>query len=302
MFKTLKQHAFEMLKKNWLILTIAVFIVSIIPQIFTVIYDSLNMEAAEKLSEGLLAIQDNPSQFATMDEYLAAMMSLIQQYNDSLVATWLPFVGSIIPYFFMMSITAGFLTAIRHEKVRVKDFKLNLKTIATSLLVDLVRTVICCLGLVLFIFPGIYLAFAYSLVFYIKLDNPDMSIRQCFKRSRELMRGKKLRLFNHILSFVGWMIVAGVASMLVSEVLYIIPIPIVANLLIAICSCAIMAFVEAYLYTAIALFYEFNCVRPPVEPQRVFVRIVPDPFASRPDPFDENSPPVQNSQDEPFEF
>ena len=60
------------------------------------------------------------------------------------------------------------------------------------------------LSLVLSVFINIALA----LVFFVMLDNEDMSIVQCFKKAVGLMKGNKGRLFYIYLSFIGmWLLV-----------------------------------------------------------------------------------------------
>ena len=60
------------------------------------------------------------------------------------------------------------------------------------------------LSLVFSVFINIVLA----LVFFVMLDNEDMSIVQCFKKAVGLMKGNKGRLFYIYLSFIGmWLLV-----------------------------------------------------------------------------------------------
>ena len=56
----------------------------------------------------------------------------------------------------------------------------------------------------LFIVPGIIKTYSYRLSYYILADNPSMSATEVRKRSIELMRGNKWRLFCLELSFIGW--------------------------------------------------------------------------------------------------
>ena len=307
MFKTLKDHALPILKKNWLVMTVAVFIATVIPEILLTIYDYINHEVDLAFSEALLSLQENPSYLTAPDLMLRELLTLINNYRASLKGEWLTWVADFTPYVFAMAISGGFLKAARTGEVTAKDFASKMKFVGSSVLIAFIQSVMIGLGMVLFIAPGIYLAFAYSMVFYVRLDNPKLSIRQCFKRSRELMRGHKMRLFNHFFSFIGWYIVAGVASMLVSELLSAIASGIVIDILIAIFTTAIIAFVEAYWNTAMALYYEFNFVRPPVEPQPTFTHTAPDPFDGGADPFDGATSAGQGTQqapsnDEPFEF
>lgn len=60
-------------------------------------------------------------------------------------------------------------------------------------------------SLLLFI-PGVIAAYRYSMAVYIMLDNPEYSVSECIRLSKEMMNGKKLELFVLDLSFIGWLI------------------------------------------------------------------------------------------------
>lgn len=55
----------------------------------------------------------------------------------------------------------------------------------------------------LFVIPGIIMAFAYTLVTYLVVDT-DVSGSDALKQSREIMKGYKMDYFIFILSFIGW--------------------------------------------------------------------------------------------------
>ena len=52
------------------------------------------------------------------------------------------------------------------------------------------------------------MAYAYSMSYYILIDNPAMSANAARKASVELMRGNKGRLFCLHLSYIGWHLLA----------------------------------------------------------------------------------------------
>ena len=56
----------------------------------------------------------------------------------------------------------------------------------------------------LFIIPGIIKMFSYSQAMYIAIDNPDMTAKECMKKSIEMMNGHKFEYFIMGLSFYGW--------------------------------------------------------------------------------------------------
>ena len=58
----------------------------------------------------------------------------------------------------------------------------------------------------LFIIPGIVAAYRYRQAVYLMLEDPGLGINKALKRSGELMRGYKLRLFVLDISFFFWLV------------------------------------------------------------------------------------------------
>ena len=54
----------------------------------------------------------------------------------------------------------------------------------------------------------------YGLSMFLAIDNPDMRPVDCVNRSKELMDGNKGRLFCLYLSFIGWILIAAVLSLI----------------------------------------------------------------------------------------
>lgn len=106
--------------------------------------------------------------------------------------------------------------------VNDKDFAINdlfnhyknfLKVTGTLLL----EGIIVCLGFILLIIPGIYLAFSYLLVPYLLVQRDDLSITDTLRLSRKMMNGHKIDAFVLGLSFIGW----GILGTLTLGILYI---------------------------------------------------------------------------------
>lgn len=70
--------------------------------------------------------------------------------------------------------------------------------------VMLARDVIVRLWLLLLVVPGIVKAYSYRMVPLLLAEYPDLPAREIFRRSEEMMRGNRLRLFRLELSFIGW--------------------------------------------------------------------------------------------------
>ena len=74
----------------------------------------------------------------------------------------------------------------------------------------------------LLIIPGIIKAYQYSMMPYLLVDRPDLSIRECFKMSKEMTDGHKWHLFVLDLSFIGWALLAAL-SVGILDIFYVTP-------------------------------------------------------------------------------
>nr|MBE6545704.1 DUF975 family protein [Oscillospiraceae bacterium] len=94
------------------------------------------------------------------------------------------------------------------------------KNITATIIAGVLQTVFVTLGTILFIIPGIILAYSFSMVFYVLNDHPEMSAMEALKESMRLMKGHKMQFFCLGLSFIGWSIVGalclGVGTLWVS--------------------------------------------------------------------------------------
>lgn len=83
---------------------------------------------------------------------------------------------------------------------------------AQNMLLGLMIGLFTFLWSLLLIIPGIVKSYSYSMAYYIKCDHPEYNWKQCIDESRRIMRGNKWRLFCLDLSFIGWILLAGLAS------------------------------------------------------------------------------------------
>lgn len=61
----------------------------------------------------------------------------------------------------------------------------------------------------LFFFPGIIAMYRYRMAIYLLLEHPEMSVMDCIRESKRLMKGHKWELFVFDLSFIGWALLIG---------------------------------------------------------------------------------------------
>lgn len=86
----------------------------------------------------------------------------------------------------------------------------------------LVRYVCTFLWSLLLIIPGIVKSYEYMMIPYILADNPGISRKEAFAKSKEMMRGQKWKAFVLDLSFLGWMIL-GFITLGIVDIFYVTP-------------------------------------------------------------------------------
>ena len=119
----------------------------------------------------------------------------------------------LVPIFygcFQFGLVSFFLNTVRRTadkndlKPLISGFTDNItRNIASGLLVSL----FVFLWSLLLVIPGIVMAYAYSMTFYIMKDNPNLTALEAMKKSKEMMNGYKMQAFLLDLSFIGWWIV-----------------------------------------------------------------------------------------------
>lgn len=118
--------------------------------------------------------------------------------------------GSLLNLLIESCITLGvamfFLKFIREENYEFGDVFAGFKYFVKAFLLILLTRVLILLWSLLFIIPGFIAAFRYRMCFYILADDPEMSVIDAYKQSKEMMNGHKMRLFILGLSFLGWML------------------------------------------------------------------------------------------------
>ncbi len=110
-----------------------------------------------------------------------------------------------ITYPLSVGVYNAYLIILRGEKVSLNDlgfaFSDRYPVIFTHGIVKVIKIFLWTL---LLIVPGIIKAYEYSFTERILIDNPQMSSKEAFIKSREMTKGHKLNLFVLGLSFILW--------------------------------------------------------------------------------------------------
>lgn len=188
--RDVKANAREALKGNWLVAIFASFIATT----FGAIGGSASSSGTEEVD----------------------FTKLAELTTEELVTTVAVF-GGFILLGLVASVLVSSLVSIGYAQFNIDlidGVKPKLATIFskgkqvwTSICANLLVFIRVFFGTILFVIPGIIASYKYSMVNFVIADNPGISAREALERSKEIMRGNKLRLFFLNLSFFGWALV-----------------------------------------------------------------------------------------------
>lgn len=136
------------------------------------------------------------------------------------------FIGIIIVGPFYIGMNLFYLRAVRNQEASYGDlFEPIVKgDFVRTMILYLLKVIYTLLWSLLFFIPGIVKAYSYSMAEFIAIDNPNMSSNDCITASKQLMQGKKLKLFLLDLSFFGWvlltMLTLGILAIIVAPYQY----------------------------------------------------------------------------------
>lgn len=140
---------------------------------------------------------------------LMVIMSVISALA-SLVGGFLgilsPVITLVVTGLLFFGYASFFLKISRGEAPTYKELFARTDLLVPYILISLLTGLFTFLWSLLFIIPGIIAAISYSMVYYIALDNPELSATEVIKKSKAMMNGHKLDFFILELSFIGWII------------------------------------------------------------------------------------------------
>ncbi|MCL2562580.1 MAG: DUF975 family protein [Oscillospiraceae bacterium] len=114
----------------------------------------------------------------------------------------------IVPWVFRWVLDLGYLyyarSVVKNEPQSPRSLFEGFTYFRKAVTIRLIQTVLTIGGLILFIFPGIWVFTAFSQANLILLDHPGKGALWCLKESNRLMRGRKVEFFALFISFLGW--------------------------------------------------------------------------------------------------
>ena len=102
------------------------------------------------------------------------------------------------------------------QEANIRDLFAHFRRIGSVLVMNLVRSLLILAGMFLFIVPGIILHYSYSMAEFIMLEDPNCTGIEALRRSRAMMKGRKLAMLGLDLSFIGWYLLVSITGGLAS--------------------------------------------------------------------------------------
>ena len=139
--------------------------------------------------------------------------------GDSALSSMLLSIGVVYIALFAIVIAIGFLILGSVIEIGYSRFNLNLIHFEgakygdlfsyfpywrTTTISRLLRGIYIFLWSLLLLIPGIIAHYSYAMTGYILAEYPELTASEAIQRSKEMMRGNRIRLFCLELSFIGW--------------------------------------------------------------------------------------------------
>lgn len=157
---------------------------------------------------------------------------------------------------FTLGITIFFIDLIRERTGDIGSVFSGFGFYFKALGLTVVIGIFTFLWTLLFIVPGIIAALRYSQAYFILADDPEKSIMECIRESKNIMKGNKTKFFCLGLSFIGWLFLASLAIGVLTGIVTILAGTGFTLLVIEWILSLMMAGIVAYIFAADTVFYE----------------------------------------------
>lgn len=124
--------------------------------------------------------------------------------EDSAFHSFMSIVGLLLTGVLTFGLRNVFLRFNRSQEVSFVNVFDGFTYYLQTLVLHIVKYLFIILWLLLLIVPGIIAILRYSMAYFIMVDNPRIGALEAIRKSGEMMRGHKTRLFFLWLSFIGW--------------------------------------------------------------------------------------------------
>lgn len=165
------------------------------------------------------------SYFLVLLAYLGIAFAI--GFVGGLLSLILPILGTIAMYVALPPLMIGFymvfLNGTYGDQPKVSTLFEGYKKeyLGKSIILYFLVVIFTCLWSLLLVIPGIIMAFAYSMSWFVLAENPNMTAREAIRESKEIMNGHKMDFFVLSLSFIPWILLVYVTLGIAS--IYVLP-------------------------------------------------------------------------------
>lgn len=289
-FRRRAREAMRPVMSVLILVTLIAMLPSLISQTITLITDSDPSAAIMELytEERITAMMNEDVEVsnAAYQELLDGMRSFFQQKWPFLALT------TAITLLISPVLTLGFnhtlLKTLRREEITAttvlarlplffKAIGLNLMValrilawmlpgLALAMVAGLLMVFVPTLGMLAMIASmGLYIVlmiramYSYRLATYVMADTPEIGVMAAIRRSRDVMKGRRMELFSLEISFIGWQLLLSFGQMMLLGML--------GSVLGMALGMFISFLLQMYIYMAEAAFYQEYAVGPVVVPE-----------------------------------
>lgn len=141
---------------------------------------------------------------------LLALTNLAHLIDSAILKSLLTALGTIIILLISGPFSFSFIAIAKKVKEKNKpttnDLFSGFKRFSQAFIVNVLKTLFLILWTFLLVVPGLIKAYSYSMSEYISYDDPEITANDAITKSREMMDGKKWKLFCLELSYIGWIL------------------------------------------------------------------------------------------------
>lgn len=181
-------------------------------------WSEIKKEAKEKIKGKLWDVW-KPALIIGIISMIISALSSAAFGQDSSMASMIVSLFSLLLVPAEIGMTSYILKLVRGEDYSLDELKAFYPKIGIIIGIEIVTSILIILGFIALVIPGIILAFGYSMVNYIFVDNTDLELTEYLKKSREMMKGYKFNYFAFSFSFIGWILLC----FLVFPMIWVIP-------------------------------------------------------------------------------
>ena len=179
-------------------------------------------------------------------------MNIIAEHQPTPIQSVLSALLSLMTLMIATGIVVYVISEARYHKGSYGNLFDALPILLRVFWYQFLSTVFIFLWSLLLVVPGLIASYSYRQGLYILLDHPEMSVMECIRASKHMMKGHKMELFMLDLSFIGWTMGQSFVSTVLAASM---PGSYLPSLLIL----PMVAFIRMYMEFTYFLYYEHLC-------------------------------------------